>query len=149
MVEKPSVKIEPMSEEDLDDVVEIQNECFGHQNKSDFLNCISRAEVYSYFVLKDQKSKVLGYYGIMHISGDGELLTIAVKKDSRGKGYGEMMMRSAILQAGLKGSEKLFLEVDETNGPAIGLYKKFGFSPISKREKYYGENAAIIMQYDL
>ena len=148
-MEQPNVRLEAMTEESLDDVLKIQKESFGKESRSDFLNCISRSEVYSYFVLVDEKKNVSGYYGTMNISGDGELLTIAVKTEHRGKGYGELMLRSAVLSAALKGSTKMFLEVDETNKPAIGLYAKFGFVPISKREKYYGENAAIIMEYDI
>ena len=140
--------ITPMCEADLDDVVGIEERCFGSANRADFLSCISRSEVYSYYTLK-VGNKVVGYYGIMHIADDGELLTIAVDVDEQHKGYGEIMMRSVITNAGLKGSKKIFLEVNEHNEFAIKLYNKMGFKAISKRTKYYGEDDAIIMQLDL
>ena len=38
------------------------------------------------------------------------------------------------------------LEVNENNNEAIRLYSKLGFKEISLRERYYGENTAIIME---
>ena len=147
-MENNNVKIEPMRECDLDDCEKIGRDVFGEFNRRDFLNCISRSEVYSYFTLK-QGRKVLGYFGIMHIADDGELLTIAVDKKHQHKGYGRLMLNEALLATALKGSSKIFLEVNETNENAIKLYLKNGFKEISRRPNYYGENAAIIMQKDL
>ena len=36
-----------------------------------------------------------------------------------------------------KRAERLFLEVDETNQPAIALYRRFGFREVGKRPRYY------------
>lgn len=41
---------------------------------------------------------------------------------------------------------KFMLEVREDNIPAIGLYKKFDFKIIHKREKYYKNCDALIME---
>ncbi len=149
MQNQTNPQIVQMKDEHLDDVVAIELESFQKESREDFLKCLNRSEVYSYFVLIGEKSEVLGYFGIMNISGEGELLTIAVKSEHRGKGYGAIMLESAILSSSLKGSEKIFLEVNEKNTPARSLYEKFGFVVISKREKYYGEDDAIIMQYNI
>ena len=44
--------------------------------------------------------------------------------------------------------KKLFLEVRESNLPAISLYEKYGFIKISQRKKYYkdGENADVMLK---
>jgi len=147
-VEKPNVKIRPMDHEDINAVLEIQKQAFNKQSGEDFINCINRSEVYGYFVLVEN-DVVIGYYGISNIAEDGELLTIAINSNKRGRGYASLMMRSAVLQSGLKGSKKIFLEVNENNIVAMNLYKKFGFKAISRRKKYYGDDDAIIMQLDL
>ena len=40
----------------------------------------------------------------------------------------------------------LFLEVRESNMPAINLYQKYGFTQVGKRPKYYrdGETALVM-----
>lgn len=40
---------------------------------------------------------------------------------------------------------EITLEVNENNKKAINLYKKMGFNIISKKEKYYGKDSALIM----
>ena len=41
---------------------------------------------------------------------------------------------------------RIMLEVNEDNNPAIRLYNKLGFKEISLRERYYGEDTALIME---
>lgn len=147
-MEKPNVIIRPMEHSDLESVLKIEGQAFNKQSGEDFINCINRSEVYGYFVLVEN-GEVVGYYGISSIADDGELLSIAISSERRGRGYASMLMRSSILQAGLKGSKKIFLEVNENNIIAQNLYKKFGFKAISRREKYYGKDSAIVMQLDL
>ena len=112
------------------DQKKVEKQAFNKQSGEDFINCINRKEVYGYFVL-EENGEVIGYYGISNIAEDGELLTIAISSEKRGRGYASLMMRSAVLQAGLKGSKKIFLEVNEKNIVAMNLYKKFGFKAIS------------------
>ena len=147
-MENSNIKLERMEEKHLEEVLKIEKECFNKESRKDFLNCISRSEVYSYFVLVNG-DRVVGYYGTMNVADDAELLTIAVTKAERRQGYAETMLRSAELGCRVKGGSALFLEVNEKNTPAIELYKKFGFSVISTRAKYYGEDNAIIMRKNL
>ena len=46
-------------------------------------------------------------------------------------------------------AEKVFLEVRSKNIPARACYKSLGFSEISVRDNYYGDDDAIIMEKDL
>lgn len=51
------------------------------------------------------------------------LVYIAVHQDSRGKGLGKMLMEKALLTA--RGAVALHVEPDN---PAVGLYRKLGFT---------------------
>jgi len=87
-------------------------------------------------------------FAIWQAAGDEcELLSIAVEPAERGKGLAKMLMEYCCNELAKQGAQKFFLEVRESNIPAISLYKKLGYKKISERKKYYmnGE-AAIIMQ---
>jgi ribosomal-protein-alanine N-acetyltransferase len=47
------------------------------------------------------------------------------------------------------GVDKFFLEVKESNKPAISLYEKLGYEKIAERKRYYyGEEAALVMKFE-
>ncbi|MBD9649330.1 GNAT family N-acetyltransferase [Ensifer sp. ENS09] len=88
------------------------------------------------------------------VAGEAEILTIGVEPRYARSGLGWRLMQAAMREALVKGSEALFLEVDETNGPAIGLYRKLGFNKVGERRAYYQDKAgqrtaALVMRLDL
>ena len=84
-----------------------------------------------------ENGEVLGYC-ILHESGDeGEIFKIAVRESSRRRGIADMLMSSAVEHAKKRGLTQIFLEVRESNAPAIALYEKSGFAALGKRKKYY------------
>lgn len=82
------------------------------------------------------------------LDGIFDLEDIFVEKSERKKGIGESLLSSFIAEAKERGGKKIFLEVRESNIPAINLYTKFGFEKISIRKKYYsdGENALVLVK---
>ncbi len=71
-----------------------------------------------------------------HISGEEELLLIAVKPEYRGHGLGKSLLEDLAERARSRGAERLFLEM-RSNNPAESLYRSFGFLPIGRRKEYY------------
>ena len=43
-----------------------------------------------------------------------------------------------------EGTEKIYLEVRESNRTAIRLYEKFGFKKLAERKNYYGHENGFI-----
>lgn len=77
-------------------------------------------------------------YALCSKGGDeGDLLTIAVLPETRGKGYGEALLNEMIKEAKLQHIEKIFLEVRPSNTSAIKLYKKHGAKKVGIRKNYY------------
>lgn len=56
-----------------------------------------------------------------------ELAKMAVAPDKRGKGYGDLLMRTAMEWAKSKGAQEVFLLSNTDLEPAIALYLKNGF----------------------
>ena len=80
---------------------------------------------------------------------DAELFRIAVLPEKRRTGAGSRILAEFIDKCAELGAEKVFLEVNANNAPAVGLYEKAGFSRISLRKNYYDDGDALIMQYTL
>lgn len=87
-------------------------------------------------------------------AGEAEILTIGVDSRFARSGLGWRLMQAVMREALVKGADTLFLEVDETNEAAIGLYRKLGFLKVGERRAYYqgaagARTAALVMRLDL
>ena len=72
---------------------------------------------------------------------EAELLTIGVIPDCRRAGLGGALLGRAMAVLAACGARQLYLEVDEENTAALGLYKALGATPVGRRERYYGDGA--------
>ena len=66
-----------------------------------------------------------------------ELLFIAVNPTQKRQGMALRLLRSLINHCQTKSVENIFLEVRESNFPAIALYRAAGFLVTGRRENYY------------
>ena len=86
---------------------------------------------------------VLGYLEIRLVDGVIDIMNLFVSEDSRRKGIGTALMKEMIEK---EEYNRIMLEVNENNNEALRLYSKLGFKEISLRDRYYGEDTAIIME---
>jgi [ribosomal protein S18]-alanine N-acetyltransferase len=87
-------------------------------------------------------------------AGEGEILTVAVARAHRRRGLGWLLMDAVLRALHRERAEALFLEVDETNAPAVSLYRRMGFATVGRRDGYYDHRdrtatAALVMRRDL
>lgn len=86
-------------------------------------------------------------------AGEGEILTVAVARSHRRFGLGWKLMDAVLRELHAERAESLFLEVDETNAPALALYRRLAFREVGKRPRYYpgdeGPRGALVMRRDL
>ena len=87
--------------------------------------------------------KVLGYLEIRLVDGVVDIMNLFVNEEERRKGIATSLMNEMIEK---EEYSRIMLEVNENNTEAIRLYNKLGFKEISLRERYYGEDDAIIME---
>lgn len=68
---------------------------------------------------------------------EAELLTIALDREVRGRGFSEALLERHAQRVRQAGATVHFLEVAEANAPALSLYRKLGFIEIGRRKGYY------------
>ena len=87
----------------------------------------------------------VGFSLFRAIGGEAELLLLAVVPDQQGRGIGRQLLDEFIEHARGAGATRVHLEVREGN-PAVAMYRRAGFAPAGRREKYYrGDDGS---QYD-
>lgn len=127
-------------------VEKIERECFKTPWNLTMLDSVVGANNF-YGLVAVEDGIVSGYIGSIFSGWDVDILNVAVSKDYRRRKIGETLITKLVAHYMIQGAEKIFLEVRKSNEIAQNLYKKFGFTQIAVRKKYY-ENTedAIIMQ---
>lgn len=78
---------------------------------------------------------VIGFLAFEQVLDEGSIVEVAVHPDYRRMGIAKALITSAINSA--EGLHTAFLEVRESNVPAVKLYESFGFERIAVRKGYY------------
>jgi ribosomal-protein-alanine N-acetyltransferase len=96
----------------------------------------------------DSKGEMRGYLIASEVFGEWEIFRVAVLPEFRRTGIAsEILMEFEKICAG---GDSIFLEVNATNAPAVGLYSKMGFETVGRRKGYYSDgNDAILMMKKL
>jgi|SRR5271165_2958602 len=98
--------------------------------------------------------KTIGF-AVSRIGADeAEILSIAIDPRCRGQGLSRNLLLTHLGHLAGRGVRTIFLEVEENNRPALGLYKRAGFTVVGRRERYYQEPGgeqlnALLMRRDL
>lgn len=84
-------------------------------------------------------------------AGEGDITNVAVAPEYRRKGLAKLLI-AEFERLLPDNTENVFLEVRESNMPAIELYKECGFEKISVRKNFYEnpcENAIVMMKAEV
>lgn len=95
-----------------------------------------RQEHVHYFVA-ELDGEAVGFVGVGVVGMEAEIHSIAVAETAKRQGVGYALLSHSADWLSENGVEELFLEVRESNTPAINLYTKSGFHIIGKRPNYY------------
>ena len=92
-----------------------------------------------YYVLEQEDGTIVGYAGLWQVLDEGQITNIALRKEFRHQGYGELLVRILMEAAWEAGCTEIFLEVRISNQGAIHLYRKLGYEVLSVRKHYYSD----------
>lgn len=155
---KPFFDIVPMRDADSVVVSEMHGQRFSRQwSDHEVLSLLGQQGVFGFCAIQTNAffSRPLGGFVLAReVAGEAEILTIAVGEKVGRSGLGWRLMQAAIREAVDRGAETMFLEVEETNTPAVGLYLRLGFVEVARRPAYYvssdgKRSAALVMKRDL
>lgn len=146
------IVVRPMTKDDIDEVIEIENLCFSVPwSKEAFLMEINENKCARY-VVAEIDSRVVGYGGFWIVIDEAHITNIAVHPDYRSMGVGSEIVKTLIDIAKKNAMTAMTLEVRESNTVAQHLYTRFGFRPFGRRKGYYQDNnedAIIMWKYDM
>ena len=131
-----------LEEKDIPLLCGIETVCFPDAwSVSTWQSAFARSDFFGW--IAEEAGTAIGFVCGTSVWEESELLKIAVLPAFRGKGLGNVLLKTWIDAAKKGGAEKMFLEVREGNVAALRLYEKQLFQVTRLRKKYYedGENA--------
>jgi ribosomal-protein-alanine N-acetyltransferase len=79
----------------------------------------------------------VGFLAARRAADEAEILNIAVHRDFRRKGVASALLLAALTEFRSSAIARVFLELRESNLPALTLYNRHGFLPSGRRKAYY------------
>ena len=136
--------IRRMTPGDIGEVKRLLDICFGSSawSEDSVRSQLERPESSCYTAVCDES--IVGYLAFEVIADEGSVVKLAVHPDYRRQGIARELIQGALDDS--KEMTAVFLEVRQSNIPAISLYSGLGFEEVGIRRDYYDkpkENAAI------
>lgn len=147
---KHAMEFDRMRMQDVAQVAAIERDTFAEPWSVSALEAEVRRDN-SYYAVLRQGDTVLAYGGFWKVLEEGQITNIAVRRELRGKGLGDLLVKSMKKLASSVGVERMTLEVRVSNTAAQRLYEKNGFVNAGRRPGFYGdgEDAYIYWTGDL
>ncbi len=143
------MKIEKMTEPQLDRVYEIEKACFANPWSRQSLEAQLGSDT-SLFLTAVEQGEVIGYIGMSAVVDEGYIYNVAVEEKHRRRGVGSALIGELVTYCQKHSFSFLTLEVRPSNQNAVSLYSKFGFIKVGERRDYYSnprENALLMTKY--
>jgi [ribosomal protein S18]-alanine N-acetyltransferase len=147
--------IEGLSPRDAELLAEIHRDAFQRNwSADDFAALLSEPTVFALGMRLRSlfgSGRLVGFVLVRFAADEAEILTIAVTRGHRRRGYGRLLMDDVLRRLYREHISALFLEVDRANAAAVGLYRRLGFVVAGERRNYYsvprdGDGTALVMR---
>ena len=144
----PSLSLDRMRPEDLDEVLAIERASFSMPwSRGAFLYEMQQNRVARCWVCRDGGARVAGYLCLWEVADEIHITNVAVRPDRRRQGIARSLLRTVLDDARGRKFKMVVLEVRPSNQHAVSLYESFGFRVVGRRRGYYydtGEDALVM-----
>lgn len=137
------ISIRAAAAADGDAVARLERAAFGEASwgAASVLDGLNRIDTKTLVALPAEGAAPVGFVMWRLIAEEAELLTLGVANDYRRQGVARALIDQVVADCEALSIERLFLEVDQGNAAAAGLYKSAGFERIGVRKRYYRNGA--------
>lgn len=135
-----SLRLRPMTEADLDAVLELEVAVFGPEeawSRKMLTGELAQQPASRYYLVAEDEAGIAGYAGLLGAGWQADVLTLAVATGRWGRGIGTALLRALLAEAARRGCIEVFLEVRTDNVRAQDLYKRHAFEQVGIRKGYY------------
>jgi ribosomal-protein-alanine N-acetyltransferase len=152
---RPKVMIEALGPSHAGKVSMLHATSFSHGwDQPEVARMLSDPSILSDGVFSGTSRLPSGFVMSRLAADEAEILTICIDPDQRGRGLGHLLLERHLANLVRRSVATLFLEVEDSNAPALALYRAFGFNKVGERPGYYpkpdGSRAlALILRRDL
>jgi len=126
--------------DDLAAIVELERAGFGAAEQWSETAWAEELAAQDRYVLArlDADARIIGVATFSCVGEMADLNRVIVHPEARGRGIGASLVRAGLDWANAVGAQRMLLEVRPDNGPAVALYRRLGFEPVTTRRDYYG-----------
>ena len=123
---------------DVPTIAEIERTSFGDPwSVETFRDLLRLSQAIFLVATEGPPESVCGYVIAAVVADEAEVLNLAVAPRARRRGLGGKLLDAGLGIIRERGGREVFLEVRESNAPAIALYSSRGFAALSRRARYY------------
>ena len=145
-----TVALRAATGDDVDAIAEIERACFSDPwSAASFAGLLSGPRVR--MTVAEDGGEVVGYSVLLLVPPDSDLANFAVAPRAQRQGTGRLLLGGVLAAARAEHVRHIYLEVRESNAPAIALYEHAGFRQCGVRRRYYREPVedAKVMRLDV
>lgn len=147
----PVPLLRPMRDSDLDEVLRIEQASYPFPwSRQMFADCLGAGYRCLALAIPGQ----LAGYGIMMFGyAEVHILNLCIREELRGRGHARALLDHLLRLARDGAAQVALLEVRPSNGNALRLYRRAGFTQVGTRRDYYpaenGHEDALVLSKSL
>jgi ribosomal-protein-alanine N-acetyltransferase len=137
---RPAARIAPLGTEHAAKLAAIHEAAFVRPwSAMDFEQLLAEKHVLGDGLFLGRSPHPAGFVLSRIVADEAEILSIAMAPEARGRGHAAPLLAHHLDELVRAGGRALHLEVEESNAPALAVYRRLGFREVGRRAGYYAK----------